>query len=133
MLTCFPSLTLPTLIPSLFAFFSFSILEIQAFEMADIIVLFMAISFCFQAAFLVAFASHYGKVYVTAMRTTLEALIVSYNDMKTSAWTWRRFHSQSSYMPFAPSLRRSVVMSFPFSMVFSYLYPSLNSIIYPVT
>lgn len=60
------------------------------------------------AAFLVAFASHYGKVYVTAMRTTLEALIGSYNEMKASAWTWRRFHSQSSYMPFAPSLRSDI-------------------------
>ena len=43
--------------------------------MADMIVLFMAIAFCIQAGFLVAFASHYGKVYVTAMRTTLDALI----------------------------------------------------------
>ena len=28
--------------------------------------------------------------------------------MKASAWTWRRFHSQSSYMPFAPSLRSDI-------------------------
>ena len=43
--------------------------------MADMIVLFMALAFCIQAGFLVAFASHYGKVYVTAMRTTLDSLI----------------------------------------------------------
>ena len=56
--------------------------QYMAFEMADMIVLFMALAFCIQAAFLVAFASHYGKIYVSAMRTTIESLINSYNDMK---------------------------------------------------
>ena len=28
--------------------------------------------------------------------------------MKGSPWTWRRFHSQSSYIPFAPALRSDI-------------------------
>ena len=96
-----------------------------SFEMAHLLVLFMAFAFVLQASFLVSFSQIYGRYYINAMRTSINKLIENYNNLfedkdhdiyaTSSSWYSRfvpsmgwRFHNQSAYIPFAPRLRSDI-------------------------
>ena len=96
-----------------------------AFEMAHLLVLFMAFAFVLQASFLVTFSQIYGRYYINAMRTPIDKLIENYHSLfdpkdkdkyattpsfvsrfwPTKGWL---FHHQSAYIPFAPRLRADI-------------------------
>lgn len=83
-----------------------------AFEMAHIIVLFMAISFIVQAAILIRYSSVGGKQLLTAVRQTFEDMITQYKHIEAnqSNGLWNQFnhyvfHNSPSWAPFYPKLR----------------------------
>ena len=52
-----------------------------AFEMAHLLVLFMAFAFVLQASFLVSFSQIYGRYYINAMRMSIDKLIENYHSL----------------------------------------------------
>lgn len=79
-----------------------------SFEMAHLIVLFMAFAFVFQACYLVWFSQIYGNIYTNAMRTGIVRFIEMYKELHTASWAYWRFHNHSSYFPFTPALRNDI-------------------------
>ena len=79
-----------------------------SFEMAHLIVLFMAFAFVFQACYLVWFSQIYGNIYTNAMRTEISRLIEMYQALPPTSWAFWRFHNHSSYLPFTPALRNDI-------------------------
>jgi hypothetical protein len=79
-----------------------------SFEMAHVIVLFMAFGFVCQASFLVYFAQHHGKKYMNAMRQSVAKLNESVAALVSSSWDYRRFHQWSPLVPFVSQLRQDI-------------------------
>ena len=79
-----------------------------SFEMAHVIVLFMAFGFVCQASFLVYFAQHHGKKYMNAMRQSVAKLNESVAALVPSSWDYRRFHQWSPLVPFVSQLRQDI-------------------------
>jgi Ca2+-binding EF-hand superfamily protein len=80
---------------------------LEAFEMAHIIVLFMAISFIIQALMLVRYASVGGKQLITAIRKTFGELKAKYIELdnKKDSLAYKAFHYLPSWLPIYPSFR----------------------------
>lgn len=74
---------------------------LSAFELAHILVLFMAIAFIFQAVFLVRYAMAEGKHFHRAVRTSSEDLLLKYDALESSRRTFSRFlfHRMPSWFP----------------------------------
>lgn len=78
-----------------------------SFEMAHMVVFFMAIAFILQAVFLTGYASIQGKTFIMALRTSTSVLIKAYDNLKPVEL--HRFLHTSPYFPsFYPPLRSTI-------------------------
>ena len=84
-----------------------------AFEMAHIIILFMALSFIVQALILIQYANMEGKRLVVAVRTTSDELIRSYNNLGQAESLVAKFEKFafshfSACLPLYPEFRHHI-------------------------
>jgi hypothetical protein len=83
-------------------------ISLEAIEMTDVIMLFMALAFIIQASFIVLYATIAGKKYLTVMRTESAALVESYRalDLNPRMSWW--FHHGPSWLPGTCPLRTNI-------------------------
>lgn len=79
----------------------------EAFEMAHVIVLFIALALIFQAGLLVQYSLYAAKHLKCAIRSPFDDLVEFYNDMdqKKSSLSYLGFHALPSSIPLFPTLR----------------------------
>jgi len=75
-----------------------------SFEVAHIVVFFMAIAFVMQAMFLTAYASLKGKTFIMALRTSTRVLITAYDNLKPV-----ELHRFLNVSPYFPSIYPSMI------------------------